>query len=129
MSIFQPPPAISATPAASAGFADRDGVVRNLTGFTEADKAALVAGMEHPQRDESLLGGLELFLDNASKARFLNTLKLEKCGEWLGEAAPDRLQIRLNEIARQSQHPAFAAFRTGLARSGGLERAYPKSKL
>ena len=129
MSTFQPRPAPSSASIASAGFADRDGVARNLANFTEADKAALVAGMEHPQRDESLFGGLELFLDNAAKARFLNTLKLEKCGEWLGEAAPDRLQIRLGEIARQSQHPAFAAFRAGLAHSGGLERAYPKSKL
>ncbi len=129
MSFSQPHSATPAATGISAGFVDRDGVAQNLSGFTDADQAALKAGMEHPQRDEALLGGLEIYLDAASKARFLNTLKLEKCGEWLGRAAPDRLQIRLNEIARQSQHPAVAAFRAGLARSGGLERAYPKAKV
>ena len=59
MSTFQPRPTASIAPGASAGFADRDGVAQNLAGFTEADKAVLVAGMEHPQRDESLFGGLE----------------------------------------------------------------------
>jgi hypothetical protein len=29
------------------------------------------------------------------------------------------------EAAKSSQHPAYQAFRSGLSRSGGLERAYP----
>jgi hypothetical protein len=29
------------------------------------------------------------------------------------------------EAARSSQHPAYQAFRTGLDRSGGLEKLYP----
>jgi hypothetical protein len=33
------------------------------------------------------------------------------------------------EASRSSQHPAYAAFRTGLTRSGGLEKAYPTSKI
>jgi hypothetical protein len=85
--------------------------------------------MDNPASDDLLLEGLHLHLDQASEARFLNSLKLQKCGEWLGNAAPARLQIRLMEAAKSSQHPAYQAFRDGLARSGGLERAYPKAKI
>ena len=66
-------------------------------------------------------------MNRAAAARFLNTLKLEKLGEWLGNTAPARLQMRLMETARSSQHAVYAAFRAGLTRSGGLERAYPKA--
>ena len=59
-------------------------------------------------------------------SRFLNSLKLEKLGEWLGNAAPARLQMRLMEAARSSQQASHQAFRTGLTRSGGLDQAYPK---
>jgi hypothetical protein len=85
--------------------------------------------MENALQDDSLFEGLHRHLDLAADAPFLNTLKLEKLGEWLGNTAPVRLQIRLMEAARSSQHPAYAAFRTGLSRSKGLERAYPKSPL
>ena len=110
-------------------FPDRDTVAEKLASFGDADQSFLKLLMENLQQDESLLQGIELYLHNASKAHFLNSLKLEKCGQWLGETAPDRLQIRLNETARQSQHPAYAAFKTGLLRSGGLEKAYPKAKI
>ena len=106
-----------------------DAVSTRLTGFSDADKQWLTATLEHPGNDDAVLDGLHLYLDNATNARFLNTLKLEKTGEWLGNNAPGRLQIRLTEAARSSQHAAFQSFRQGLVRSGGLERAYPKSAL
>ena len=110
-----------------AAFPDRDAVARRLATLGEADQAYIRLLMENPQQDENLLEGLALHLDRAAAARFLNSLKLEKLGEWLGQTAPARLQIRLSEIARSSQHAAYAAFRTGVTRSGGLERAYPKA--
>jgi hypothetical protein len=33
--------------------------------------------------------------------------------------------VRLMETAKSAQHPAYLAFRDGLTRSGGLERAFP----
>ena len=110
-----------------AAFPDRDAVAGRLATLGEADQAYIRLLMENPQQDENLLEGLALHLDRAAAARFLNSLKLEKLGEWLGQTAPARLQIRLSEIARSSQHAAYAAFRTGVTRSGGLERAYPKA--
>lgn len=110
-----------------AAFPDRDTVADKLAALGEGDRAYLRLLMENPQQDENLLEGLTVSLDRATAARFLNSLKLEKLGEWLGNTAPTRLQIRLSEIARSSQHAAYAAFRTGLTRSGGLERAYPKA--
>ncbi|WPE20548.1 hypothetical protein [Shinella zoogloeoides] len=110
-----------------AAFPDRETVADKLGTLGEADQAYLALLMENPQQDENLLEGLDLYLNRAATARFLNSLKLEKLGEWLGEAAPARLQIRLMEAARSSQHAAYGAFRTGLTRSGGLERAYPKA--
>jgi hypothetical protein len=35
--------------------------------------------------------------------------------------------MRLMEQAKSSQHAAYLAFREGLVRSGGLERAFPKA--
>ena len=110
-----------------AAFPDRETVADKLGALGETEQAYLRLLMETPQQDENLLEGLDLCLNRAAEARFLNTLKLEKLGEWLGNTAPARLQIRLMESARSSQHAAFAAFRTGLTRSGGLERAYPKA--
>ncbi|WLR94628.1 hypothetical protein [Shinella zoogloeoides] len=110
-----------------AAFPDRETVADKFAALGEGDEAYLRLLMENPLQDENLLEGLTVHLDRAASARFLNSLKLERLGEWLGEAAPARLQIRLTEIARSSQHAAHAAFRTGLARSGGLERAYPKA--
>ncbi len=109
-------------------FPDRETVADKLSTMTEADHSFLRLLMENVKQDENLFQGIELYLNRAAKARFLHTIKLENCGEWLGNAAPARLQIRLTEIARSSQHPAFAAFRTGVIRSGGLERAYPKTR-
>ena len=113
--------------ADAAAFPNREAVADKLAALAEADQAYLRLLMETPQQDENLLEGLDLCLNRAAEARFLNTLKLEKLGEWLGNTAPARLQIRLMESARSSQLAAFAAFRAGLTRSGGLERAYPKA--
>jgi hypothetical protein len=109
-----------------AAFPDRETIADKLSGFSEGDQAFVRLLMENAQQDENLLEGLALHLHRASEARFLNSLKLEKLGEWLGNTAPARLQIRLMETARSSQHAAYAAYRAGLTRSGGLERAYPK---
>jgi hypothetical protein len=111
----------------AASFPDRDAVAEKLTSFTETDHAFLRLLMENAIQDDNLLEGVALWLDRASGARILNTLKVGKTGEWLGNNAPGRLQIRLMEAAKSSQHPAYAAFRDGLQRSGGLERAFPKA--
>lgn len=110
-------------------FPDRDTVAEKLAALAEADKSYLALLMENPVQDDNLLEGLHRHLDLASSSRFLNSLKLEALGKWIGAAAPARLQIRLMEAARSSQHPAYDAFRTGLSRSGGLEKAYPASKI
>lgn len=104
-------------------------VAEKITSETDENNLWLVAAMEDPSHDDNILAGLQLYLEQCVKAPFLNSLKLERRGEWLGNNAPDRLQIRLSEAARSSQHPAFAAFRTGLSRSGGLERAFPPAKI
>lgn len=104
-----------------------DSIADKLGGLNETDKSYLQLLFENPNLDDILFVGIAIYLDRASTARFLNTLKLERCGEWLGNAAPARLQIRLMEAARSSQHPAYLALRDGLVRSGGLERAYPKA--
>lgn len=106
-------------------FADRDSLADRLAALTDSDMSVLALVMENPLQDESLIEGLHRHLDLAAKASFLNSLKLEKLGFWLGSAAPARLQIRLAEAAKSSQHPAYAAFRKGLTRSGGLEQAFP----
>jgi hypothetical protein len=105
---------------------DHDTIAAHLSSPSEADRKTLGALMEDARRDDQLIDGLHRHLELSAGARFLNTLKLEKLGEWLGNAAPGRLQIRLLEAAKSSQHPAYLAFKAGLVRSGGLERAYPK---
>jgi hypothetical protein len=107
----------------------RETVAEGLNSLSDEKKAWLTLLMENPASDDLLLSGLHLHLDQASEASFLNSLKLQKCGEWIGNAAPARLQIRLAEAAKSSQHPAYQAFRDGLTRSGGLERAYPKAQV
>lgn len=114
-------------PAAQIPFPDRDTVADKLATLDGESEAFLKLLLENPAQDDNLLEGLRLYLDRQVAASFLNSLKLGRCGEWLGNSAPARLQIRLSEVARSSQHPVFAAFRDGLTRSGGLERAYPKS--
>ncbi|WP_312362398.1 hypothetical protein [Ensifer sp.] len=113
--------------AGPASFPDRDTVAEKLSSFGEADQAFVRLLMENPEQDDRLLDGLYRYLDIASEARFLNTLKLDKLGQWLGNEAPARLQMRLMEAARASQHPAYQAFKMGLTKSGGLERAFPKA--
>lgn len=108
-------------------FPDREAVASKLTAFTEADQSFIKLLMENAAQDDNLLQGLLLWLDQAADARILNSLKLAKIGEWVGANAPARLQIRLNETAKSSQHPAYRAFREGLERSGGLDKAYPKA--
>lgn len=83
--------------------------------------------MENSEQDENLMEGLYRHLDLAAEAPFLNSLKLERLGQWLGSEAPPRLQVRFMEAARSSQHPAYLAFRAGLAKSGGLERAFKQA--
>ncbi|MBR0555529.1 hypothetical protein J5J10_07525 [Ciceribacter sp. L1K23] len=115
--------------AAQIPFPDRETVADKLSALEGDGDAFLKLIFENPAQDDNLLEGLLFYLNRQSEARFLNSLKLGRCGEWLGNNAPSRLQIRLSEVARSSQHPAFAAFRDGLTRSGGLERAYPKSSV
>ncbi|MGE6740842.1 hypothetical protein ACQKGC_11260 [Allorhizobium pseudoryzae] len=105
----------------------RESVADALNGFSDDNKSWLQLMMENPKSDDTLLDGLHLFLDRASESRFLNSLKLQKTGEWVGNSGPARIQIRLMEAAKSSQHPAYQAFREGLVRSGGMERAYPKA--
>ncbi len=105
----------------------RETVAESLAELSPERQSWLSLLMENASADDLLLDGLHLYLDEASEARFLNSLKLERCGEWIGNAAPGRLQVRLMEAARSSQHAAFAAFRDGLIKSGGLARAYPKA--
>lgn len=106
---------------------NRETIAEGLTNLSDDNQNWLKLLMENPAQDDLMLAGIHLYLDQASEGRFLNTLKLEKCGEWIGHSAPDRLQIRLTEAAKSSQHPAYQAFKQGLASSGGLERAYPKA--
>ena len=104
--------------------ADREIVSQAFATLDETNQTALRVLMQTPEGDERLLDGLHHHLDLAAKARLLNSMKLEKLGTWLGENAPDRLQVRLMENARASQHPAYQAFRTGLVRTRALERAF-----
>jgi len=106
---------------------NRETVADGFQSFSADNQAWLVLLMDSPTNDDIFLDGLHAYLDRASEARFLNSMKLEQCGEWVGSNAPARLQIRLSEAARSSQHPAYGAFRAGLSKSGGLERAYPKA--
>ena len=108
-------------------FPDREAVAAKLTAFAEADQSFIKLLMENAAQDDKLLAGLLRWLDQAADARILNSLKLAKIGEWIGTNAPARLQIRLSEISKSSQHPAYRAFRDGIERSGGLEKAYPKA--
>ena len=108
-------------------FPDREAVAAKLTGFTEADQSFVKLLMDNAAQDENLIEGLLLWLDQAADARILNSLKIAKIGHWIGANAPSRLQIRLSEIAKSSQHPAYRAFRDGIEKSGGLEKAFPKA--
>lgn len=108
-------------------FPDRETVADKLAAMDGSDQAFLKLLFENPEQDEALLAGVQFFLDRQAEARFLNALKLERCGEWLGHNAPARLQMPLTEAARSGQHPAYVAFRDGLKKSGGLERAFRKS--
>lgn len=112
----------------AAPFPDRDTIAEKLGLLGEQEQSYLLLVMENAKQDENLTAGIEFYLEAATRSRFLHTIKLEKAGEWLGLHAPARLQIRLHEIAKSSHHPAFSAFRTGLSRSGGLQRAYPEAR-
>ncbi|MEY9780918.1 hypothetical protein [Sinorhizobium fredii] len=113
--------------SAPAAFPDKDTTATKLSSFGIADQAFVKLLMENPEQDENLLEGLYRHLGLAAEARLLNTLKLEKLGQWLGNEAPARLQMPLMEAARSSQHPAYQAFKAGLTKSGGLQRAFPKA--
>jgi hypothetical protein len=111
----------------AAPFPDRDAVAEKIQAFQDADQSFLLLLMENPVQDENLIEGLTLWLNRATEAKYLNSLKLDKTGEWLGSHAPARLQMRLMEHAKSSQHPAYLAYREGLNRSKGLELAFPKA--
>ncbi len=121
------PSSETAMPSAAA-FPDRETIADKLATLGEAEQSYIRLVFENVKQDENMTEGIELYLERATRSRILHTIKLEKAGEWLGHNAPARLQIRLLEIAKSSHHPAFAAFRTGLVRSGGLERAYPPAR-
>ncbi len=110
-------------------FPDRDTVAAKIASMSAEDQSWLKLLLENALQEENLLEGLHIFLDQQSQARFLNSLKLEKCGEWFGENAPARMQIRLHEVSKSSQHAAYTAFRAGLSKSRGLEKAYPKAPI
>lgn len=107
----------------------RESVADAINGMSSDNQSWLQLMMENPAADDTLLDGIHLYLDRASEAKFLNSLKLQKTGEWMGNLTPGRLQIRLAEAAKSSQHAAYQAFYDGLKRSGGFERAYPKAKV
>jgi hypothetical protein len=107
----------------------RETVAESLSGLSPENQSWLKLLMDNPTSDDLMIEGLNLYLENASEAKFLNSLKIGKCGEWVGNNAPARLQIRLAEAAKSSQHPAYQAFKDGLTRSGGMERAYPKANI
>jgi len=113
----------------ASSFPDRETVASKLASLASEDKAWVLLLMENVLQDENLLAGLNLYLDQQANARFLNSLKLETSGEWLGCNAPARLQIRITEAAKASKHPAYLAFRKGLTASAGLEKAYPKAPI
>lgn len=114
--------------ASNAGLPDREAIADKLAALDDAAMEFLRTFLGNSKQDEALFGGIELYLHRAAAGRFLHTLKLEKTGEWLGNNAPARLQIRLMEIAKSSHHPAYQAFRSGVVRSGGLQRAYPAAR-
>ncbi|SIQ16395.1 hypothetical protein SAMN05880582_101966 [Rhizobium sp. RU20A] len=113
--------------SAAISFPDRESLADKLQAFGETDQSYVHLIMENPLQDDNLLEGLHFHLDRQATAPFLNSMKLDRLGHWFGDNAPARLQIRLSEVARSSQHPAYQAFKAGLTRSGGLERAYPKA--
>ncbi len=110
-------------------FPTRETIATKLSDLNDTNEAMIRSVFEKSDQDDLFLEGLYAYLDQEADARFLNSLKLSKVGEWVGNEAPDRLQIRIMEAAKSSQHGAYAAFREGLTKSGGLERAYPKSPL
>ena len=77
--------------AGPASIPDRDTVAEKFGSFSEADQSFLRLLMENPEQDERLMDGLYRHLDIASEAKFLNSLKLEKLGQWLGSHHGDRL--------------------------------------
>ena len=111
----------------TAPFPDRESVADKLAAFGESEQAFVKLLMENPVQDENLIEGLTLWLNKAAGGPFLNALKLDRAGEWMGNNAPARMQVRLMELAKSSQHAAYLAFREGLKRSKGLERAFPKA--
>lgn len=112
-----------------AAIATREMVADSLEGFSDENISWLELLMDNPSVDEIFIEGLYLYLDRQAGARFINAVKLQRCGQWLGSTAPARLQIRLMEAARSSQHAAYRSVRDGLVQSCGLERAYPKAEI
>ncbi len=108
-------------------FPGRETIATKLGTLSEENQALIAKIFDNASQDELLLEALHLFLDKESQSPFLNTLKLQSVGEWLGNNAPARLQVRLMEIAKSGQHAVHVAFREGLKKSGGLERAFPQS--
>jgi hypothetical protein len=113
----------------SAPSPDRDTISTRFTALGDEDKAYVQLLLENPAQDDNVIEALRRHLDRAASASFLNSLKLENFGRWIGDVAPPRLQIRLMEAAKSSQHPAYAAFRAGLDMSKGLLKAFPPTQI
>ena len=117
---------VNANPAL---FPGRETIASKLSNLDDANRVLISEVFGKPEQDDLFLEGLQLYLDQQTSAPFLNSLKIGEVGEWIGSEAPARLQIRIMEAAKSSQHAAYQAFREGLTRSGGLERAFPKSDI
>ncbi|EJL58230.1 hypothetical protein PMI09_00447 [Rhizobium sp. CF122] len=112
-----------------APFPDRDTIASKFASFGEQEKAYIVLLMENSAQDENLIDGLHRHLDNAASASFLNTLKLDHVGKWIGEAAPVRLQDtphggrKIKPASRLCSFPdrAFAFRRAGKGLPAGSD--------
>ena len=90
----------------------------------EAQKQRMIAYQDAANASRGLIPGqIELAM---APTRARTDFEVSRIGAE-GRRDVDKInaQIRLMEAAKSSQHPAYAAFRSGLSRSGGLERAYP----
>lgn len=115
--------------AGPAAFPDRETIADKLSALGETERSFLRLLMENSQQDENLIEGLSVHLDRAATARFLNSLKLESLGEWIGREAPARLQARRRHdpasmrptMPSAAASPAPAAWRTPIQRCDARE--------
>ena len=89
-----------------AAFPDRETIADKLAALGEAEQGFLALLLQNPQQDENLLAGLDLCLHRAA----------------LPSHSPSFSSF---SALRKRASAAHEAFRAGLTRSGGLERAFP----